>query len=42
VHSVARAQRVGSLDAIVAPARMRPFLIDALRAGAEPLSKFRE
>jgi acetyl-CoA carboxylase carboxyltransferase component len=42
VHSVARAQRVGSLDAIVAPSRMRPFLIDALRNASEPLSRFRE
>jgi acetyl-CoA carboxylase carboxyltransferase component len=42
VHSVARARRVGSLDAIVEPARMRPFLIDALGAAAEPLSKFRD
>jgi hypothetical protein len=30
IHSVERALRVGSLSAIVEPARMRPFLIEAL------------
>ncbi len=30
VHTVERAQRVGSIDAIIAPARLRPFVIEAL------------
>jgi acetyl/propionyl-CoA carboxylase alpha subunit/acetyl-CoA carboxylase carboxyltransferase component len=33
VHSVERALRVGSLDRIVPPAQLRPYLIDALERG---------
>ncbi|MGZ6705848.1 MAG: ATP-binding protein [Solirubrobacteraceae bacterium] len=33
VHDVARAVRMGSVSAIVAPARLRPFLIDAVERG---------
>ncbi|MCB9526333.1 MAG: biotin/lipoyl-binding protein [Myxococcales bacterium] len=32
VHSVERARQVGSIDDIVAPARLRPYVIDVLRA----------
>ncbi len=32
-HSIQRAQRVGSVDEIVAPTRLRPYLIDAVRRG---------
>ncbi|WP_214404581.1 carboxyl transferase domain-containing protein [Pseudonocardia lacus] len=32
-HSVQRAQRVGSVDQIVPPTRLRPYLIDAVRRG---------
>ena len=32
-HSVQRAQRVGSVDEIVAPTRLRPYLVDAVRRG---------
>jgi acetyl/propionyl-CoA carboxylase alpha subunit/acetyl-CoA carboxylase carboxyltransferase component len=32
-HSVERAQRVGSVDEIVPPTRLRPYLIDAVRRG---------
>ena len=36
IHSVERAQRVGSLDGILAARRLRPFLINRLeRAGTE-------
>jgi acetyl/propionyl-CoA carboxylase alpha subunit/acetyl-CoA carboxylase carboxyltransferase component len=33
VHDVHRAQRVGSLDVILPPARLRPWLIEALERG---------
>jgi acetyl-CoA carboxylase carboxyltransferase component len=33
VHSVERALRVGSLDRIVPPSQLRPYLIDALERG---------
>jgi acetyl-CoA carboxylase carboxyltransferase component len=33
VHSVERALRVGSLDRIIPPTRLRPYLIDALERG---------
>jgi acetyl-CoA carboxylase carboxyltransferase component len=32
-HSIERAQRVGSVDTIVPPAQLRPYLIDAVRRG---------
>jgi len=32
-HSIQRAQRVGSVDEIVAPTRLRPYLIDAVQRG---------
>jgi acetyl-CoA carboxylase carboxyltransferase component len=32
-HSVQRAQRVGSIDRLVAPTELRPYLIDAVRRG---------
>ena len=32
-HSVERAVRMGSVSGIVAPARLRPFLIDAVERG---------
>ncbi len=32
-HSIQRAQRVGSVDEIVAPMRLRPYLVDAVRRG---------
>ena len=34
IHSVERAREVGSLEAIVAPADMRPYLIGLLEAEA--------
>jgi acetyl-CoA carboxylase carboxyltransferase component len=34
-HSIQRAQEVGSVDEIVAPERLRPYLIDAVRRGME-------
>jgi acetyl-CoA carboxylase carboxyltransferase component len=33
VHSIERARKVGSVQAIVPPARLRPYLIDAVRRG---------
>jgi hypothetical protein len=33
VHSVQRAQRVGSVHTIIAPARLRAYLIDAVERG---------
>jgi hypothetical protein len=33
VHSVQRALKVGALDCIIPPARLRPYLIDALARG---------
>ena len=33
VHSIERAHQVGSVQAIVPPARLRPYLIDAVRRG---------
>jgi acetyl/propionyl-CoA carboxylase alpha subunit/acetyl-CoA carboxylase carboxyltransferase component len=33
VHSIERAQRVGSVDVIVPPSRLRPYLIDAVSRG---------
>jgi len=33
VHSVERAQKVGSVDHIVAPERLRPYLIEAVERG---------
>jgi acetyl-CoA carboxylase carboxyltransferase component/biotin carboxyl carrier protein len=35
VHSVHRAREVGSLDLILPPARLRPYLVDALDRGVE-------
>jgi acetyl-CoA carboxylase carboxyltransferase component len=32
-HSIQRAQRVGSVDEIVAPTRLRPYLVEAVRRG---------
>jgi acetyl-CoA carboxylase carboxyltransferase component len=34
-HSVERAQRVGSIEAIIPPARLRPWLIEAVERGIE-------
>ena len=34
-HSIQRAQEVGSVDEIVAPERLRPYLIDAVQRGME-------
>ncbi|GAA4860614.1 carboxyl transferase domain-containing protein [Actinomycetospora straminea] len=34
-HSVARAQEMGSVHAIVEPERLRPYLVDAVRRGME-------
>ncbi len=45
VHTVERARQVGSLERIVAPQRMRPYLIEELRAArsdGDDLTKFRE
>ena len=33
IHSVERARRVGSLDRIIAPGQLRPYLIDAVERG---------
>ncbi|MHB1432223.1 MAG: hypothetical protein ACYCVZ_08935, partial [Streptosporangiaceae bacterium] len=33
VHSIQRAVDVGSVDAIISPARLRPRLIDAIERG---------
>ena len=33
VHSIERARGVGSVDAIVPAARLRPYLIDAVQRG---------
>jgi len=35
VHSVERAREVGSLDALLPPGRLRPYLIEALERGME-------
>jgi acetyl-CoA carboxylase carboxyltransferase component len=35
VHSIERAHQVGSVQAIVPPARLRPYLIDAVRRGMQ-------
>ena len=35
VHSVERAVRMGSVSRIVAPASLRPFLIDAVERGIQ-------
>jgi len=35
VHSIERAREVGSVQAIVPAARLRPYLIDAVRRGME-------
>jgi len=46
VHTVERARRVGSLEQIVTPARMRPYLLAALQGetceGDDELTKFRD
>ena len=34
-HSVARAQEMGSVHAIVDPARLRPYLVEAVRRGMD-------
>jgi hypothetical protein len=34
-HSIERAKRVGSVDTIVPAARLRPYLIDAVRRGMD-------
>jgi FixJ family two-component response regulator len=33
IHTVERALRVGSLDRIIKPAELRPYLIDAVERG---------
>jgi hypothetical protein len=33
IHSVHRALKVGSLDRIISPAELRPYLIDAIERG---------
>ncbi len=38
VHSIERAHQVGSVQAIVPPARLRPYLIDAVRRGMQRTS----
>jgi acetyl/propionyl-CoA carboxylase alpha subunit/acetyl-CoA carboxylase carboxyltransferase component len=38
-HSIERAQRVGSVDHIVEPSRLRPYLIDAVRRGMAKASE---
>jgi hypothetical protein len=35
VHSVERAKRVGSLDVILPPSNLRPYLIDAVERGIQ-------
>jgi acetyl-CoA carboxylase carboxyltransferase component len=35
VHSIQRAQQVGSVDTIVAPATLRPYLIEAIERGMD-------
>jgi hypothetical protein len=35
VHSIERAREVGSVQAIVPAARLRPYLIDAVRRGIQ-------
>ncbi|MHA6629565.1 ATP-binding protein [Pseudonocardia sichuanensis] len=40
-HSVERAQRVGSVDVIVPPTQLRPYLTDAVRRGMERAGKLR-
>jgi hypothetical protein len=35
VHSVQRALEVGALNCIIPPARLRPYLIDAIERGIE-------
>ncbi len=35
IHSVGRAREVGSIDNIINPAKMRPYLIDAVRRGMQ-------
>jgi hypothetical protein len=35
IHSVARAQRVGSIDEIIPASRLRPHLVAAVEAGLE-------
>ena len=35
VHSIERARQVGSVQAIVPAARLRPYLIDAVRRGMQ-------
>ena len=35
VHSIERAHQVGSVQAIVPPARLRSYLIDAVRRGMQ-------
>jgi acetyl/propionyl-CoA carboxylase alpha subunit/acetyl-CoA carboxylase carboxyltransferase component len=34
-HSIERAKRVGSVDEIVAPTRLRPYLVDAVQRGMD-------
>ena len=34
-HSIARAQEMGSVHAIVPPTRLRPYLVDAVRRGMD-------
>jgi acetyl/propionyl-CoA carboxylase alpha subunit/acetyl-CoA carboxylase carboxyltransferase component len=43
VHSIQRAQRVGSVHQIIAPARLRPYLIEAVERGiARELARWGE
>jgi hypothetical protein len=35
IHSVHRALKVGSLDRIIPPSQLRPYLIDAIERGMQ-------
>jgi uncharacterized pyridoxal phosphate-containing UPF0001 family protein len=35
LHSVQRAQQVGSIDHVISPAKLRPYLIEALERGMQ-------
>jgi hypothetical protein len=37
IHSIERAKRVGSVDRIITPSELRPYLVDAVERG---LSRF--
>ena len=43
IHTVQRAQRVGSVDHVIPPAKLRPYLIETLERGMErELSSYRQ